>query len=515
MSTFGLLPTGLSIPTLQDIVADINVSLRASLAASLNLTARSVLGQIVMAFAEQVSILWQTLLRLYAAQDPDAAMGALLDALGALTGAIRIAARASTVTLTLCGVPGTLVAAGNTSQAGSTSTLWTHLVDGTIATLTPWAALTTYAADDRVTRASRAYQCVTPGTSASSGGPSTTDPDITDGTVHWEYIGEGMGAVDVAAACSSTGPTFAAALDIDQPFTFVNGWQSVRNLADAEIGADVETDEDFRVRRSLELSSPGTSPPDAIRADILAVAGVTACTVYFNPTDSTDGNGLPPHSVMCLVQGGSDADVADGIFASVAAGIDYYGGGSPTTVNVTDSMGNVHPVSFARPNVVVLYVDITLIKYPGPGGSAPSIIPAYPTDGDTEVQSNIATYGQAQPVSRDAVGAALATQAFKVDGVLDVPQVLIWTAAIATSPAAWTGTHAYSTGDQVVNDGRQYVCTTGGTSASSGGPSTTGTAITDGGAVWRWMGATYAIDSFSQMGLDSGRIAVHSSNGTP
>jgi len=51
----------------------------------------------------------------------------------------------------------------------------------------------------------KCYQCITPGTTASSGGPTGTGSDITDGTVHWAYISPfvtdgqvGLGSVDGA-----------------------------------------------------------------------------------------------------------------------------------------------------------------------------------------------------------------------------------------------------------------------------------------------------------------------------
>lgn len=50
---------------------------------------------------------------------------------------------------------------------------------------------------------------------------------------------------------------------------------------------------------------------------------------------------------------------------------------------------------------------------------------------------------------------------------------------------AWTPSTVYPLGSWVVNDsGKNYKCTTAGTSASSGGPTGTGTGITDGTAVW-------------------------------
>lgn len=50
---------------------------------------------------------------------------------------------------------------------------------------TPWAASTAYRLREYVQNGSMIYECITAGTSASSGGPTGTGPEITDGTVTW------------------------------------------------------------------------------------------------------------------------------------------------------------------------------------------------------------------------------------------------------------------------------------------------------------------------------------------
>jgi hypothetical protein len=59
-----------------------------------------------------------------------------------------------------------------------------------------------------------------------------------------------------------------------------------------------------------------------------------------------------------------------------------------------------------------------------------------------------------------------------------------------SAAAAWQNTHGYTAlTDWVTNDtGKVYLCTTSGTSAGSGGPTGTGTNITDGTAHWTFVG---------------------------
>lgn len=54
--------------------------------------------------------------------------------------------------------------------------------------LAAWQATHAYVAGNRISSSSNAYTCITSGTSASSGGPTTTATNITDGTAHWKYL---------------------------------------------------------------------------------------------------------------------------------------------------------------------------------------------------------------------------------------------------------------------------------------------------------------------------------------
>ncbi len=58
------------------------------------------------------------------------------------------------------------------------------------------------------------------------------------------------------------------------------------------------------------------------------------------------------------------------------------------------------------------------------------------------------------------------------------------------TPAAWLPSHAYASDSVVTNGGNYYVCKTAGTSASSGGPTGTGTSVTDGSVVWTYEAPT-------------------------
>lgn len=91
---------------------------------------------------------------------------------------------------------------GSAQHAFNTATSTTGTLSAPAASA--WTALTAYVVDatitgtNRVTNAGNLYACITAGTSAISGGPTTTSTNITDGTAHWYYIGPAPSA-DTAA----------------------------------------------------------------------------------------------------------------------------------------------------------------------------------------------------------------------------------------------------------------------------------------------------------------------------
>lgn len=73
--------------------------------------------------------------------------------------------------------------------------------------------------------------------------------------------------------------------------------------------------------------------------------------------------------------------------------------------------------------------------------------------------------------------------------------------------AAWAATTAYNLGDKKRNGGRVYTCTTAGTSAGSGGPTGTGTGITDGSCVWNYV-SEYGDMQFDNVVVEAGQIVT-------
>lgn len=418
---YGLTLEGFVAKTLPIIREGIEEILQGFYGISIDVSDRSVEGKFSGITSEAAALIWELGEAVYASQDPDKATGQALDALCALTGTFRRQASHSAVTLTLTGTPTTPVPTGSLAQTESTENQFETLEDGEIEALDAWLPTTAYAIDARVTNADNAYVCITTGVSDVTG-PETTDEDITDGTVHWRFMGEGTGAVDVDGAAVETGPIVAFSGDINIIASPLGGWTGVINLLDATEGEDLMTDEDLRLLREEELAQPGTSPIDAIRAAVQGVATVTAATVFVNNGESVNAEGMPGHSVEVLVRGGADQDIFDVLLANVAAGIQTHGTVSGTS---TDSQGTAHIMKFSRPVEIEVYVDVTLVKDPA----------EYPVDGDDQVKEAIVAYGDLQDTGKDAVAWGIGAALDGVPGILNVTQLFIGIAPAPVSSA--------------------------------------------------------------------------------
>jgi len=134
-------------------------------------------------------------------------------------------------------------------------------------------------------------------------------------------------------------------------------------LSDEVIGRYRETDDQLRVRRLLEINNTQKSTESAIFARLSELVGAENVRVYSNRTMVTDGDGRPAKSFECVVEGGTDDDVADLIWDTAPAGIQMYG--TNTNVTITDSQGFDQVVTFTRPADVDIYMQVDVYNDTG------------------------------------------------------------------------------------------------------------------------------------------------------
>jgi uncharacterized phage protein gp47/JayE len=354
----GITTTGFVRKTLDEIKQALADAQHAAseLGPTLDTDDEAALGQLNATFASALAECWELLEECYHGFDPDSATDALLVALCSLTGTLYHAATRGTVTLTLH------LDAGTTVPAGSLVAV-TDRPDIQVAT------------DTGVTAA-------------------------TDGTYY------------VTAAFVDAGLINAFAGTLEVIVTPVGGWNSVTNAADAIPGTAADTNVTLRQRRENELARRGGSTLAAIRADVLQVDGVAACTVLENTGDGPDANGLPAHSFEALIDDGdtpaaADNDVAQAIWDSKPAGILAYGADDGVAIDENDDN---HTVAFSRVTIKPVYIDVGVTTNDD-----------YPVDGDAQVKAAIVVAGQILSIGDDVIALKLRAACFTVSGVVDVP----------------------------------------------------------------------------------------------
>lgn len=367
MSVYGVTPQGFVPKPFAVIFSEVQADLRGTFGAGADLSPQEPLGQLAGIMANREASLWEMAQEVYAARYPDSATGASADGVASITGTMREGAKPSAVTVTCTGTPGASIPAGRVFSV--------------------------------------------------QGVPSARFLTLEDATIG------GAGTVDVPCASEVDGPVAAPAGTLTVVETPTAGLASILNPLDAEPGRLADTDAELRLRREQELRGQGSTAAEAIRSRLLKVEGVAACTVFENDTAAVDADGLPPHSVEALVEGGDDAEIAAAIYAAKAAGIQAFGSVGQT---VEDSQGIDHAIAFSRPQTLAVHVALSLKVDPD----------TFPVDGVAQVQAALVAYGDRVLASgRDVVASALGSQAFAVSGVLDAGLPFIALAPLPSSSA--------------------------------------------------------------------------------
>lgn len=205
-------------------------------------------------------------------------------------------------------------------------------------------------------------------------------------------------AVEVTGGTASTTLSFAA---------------DVRGVdGDAELGRNVETDAEYRVRRNELLRISGSATLEAIRAHVRTVVGVSQAFVFENTGLTVDSNGLPPKSVEVVVSGGEDEDIAQTIFTHKPVGIETFGS---ETVYVDDSQGFAHAIHFSRPTVRNIFVEMTVQVD----------LTEFPMDGEEQIRARVIESGQELLIGEDIYALTFKCIPLEVAGVNDVPDFKI------------------------------------------------------------------------------------------
>ena len=148
---------------------------------------------------------------------------------------------------------------------------------------------------------------------------------------------------------------------ITNPIEIKTGVQSViNNSAPTSIGTDEESDEAYQLRRDRSPEFRAQNCADAMRAQLLALDGVSDAYVYEhdykNYPSTTDADGIPLHYLWPIVEGGSNADIATVLYANCGgAGLK-----GAVEVDTVTASGRTFTTYFDRSVAVPLYIKFDL-----------------------------------------------------------------------------------------------------------------------------------------------------------
>lgn len=225
------------------------------------------------------------------------------------------------------------------------------------------------------------------------------------------------------------GPVSAPVGDATVIVTPVTGLDECYNFEVATLGRNEETDSELRARFLQTRSSYGYSTVDAIRNRILQeVDNVVDAIVYENSTDETDSDGLPPHSIMAVVDCPTTTEqaVADKIWQVKAGGILTHGDYSKT---VSDSQGNTHTVKYSKITKKYVHVNIVVTD---------SDETAFPADGLIQIKNAILAFGETLKLGNDLVYQSFYRPIYSIQGIASVSLGIAVTDSVEDTPSYQT-----------------------------------------------------------------------------
>ena len=395
---YGLTAEGFKRKRLPDIIKSINARLSDALGTKIQTSSNSVLGQLVGVFSYEIADLWEQAENGYNAMYPSTAHGVSLSNAAGLAGLQIIPAENTKIVATCFGselteIPYNAQITDGTYQYSCTDVYAQILSSRACVIGVKISGAVTEGKRYSITVDDETYShTAVSGDTADSilidlASQSTyTDRTFTvNNSVLMITMKDQRNTMNVISKantvissigspfnfqCDTAGAITPAIGAVNQIVTSYAGWDSVENNLPASTGRDAETDISLRERWAKSIYHRASGMTDAITAALYDVDGVTFAQTYENNTNSTDADGRPPHSIESIVYGGSPHDIAETIWRAHASGITTYGS---ITQTVYDSQNIPHEISFNRPALVPIYLQITVTANPEKELSAAAI----------------------------------------------------------------------------------------------------------------------------------------------
>ncbi len=362
----GLTAAGFVAKTFDEILESIKGRLRSFFGSGVATNEDEIVMQIVNPIAIEIEESWEGTKEVYDGFNPNAAEGVAQDNIGAITTTPRLTGSVSTVVVQASGTEGAVIALEFQRSVEATLDIFATTQEHTL--------------------------------------PAT-------GSQPLEFTMEAL----------EEGPIVCLAGNLNQG-SLPSGVTSIVNAVDATPGTLAETDEEYRVGRPQRIAATSSATVIAIKAalnDTDRVTGVTSAKVFENDTNATDIDGLPPHSIRAVVQGGSDQDIWDVLGEEKGAGTFTVGDEVGLYTDPVD--GQTFPMRFDRVADINIYVDVVVTSK----NTDPNEGDVYPVGGDAAIEAAILalTWGVSENVTLPKLQSA----------VTSVPGIITYTLFFDTS----------------------------------------------------------------------------------
>ena len=169
-----------------------------------------------------------------------------------------------------------------------------------------------------------------------------------------------QGTTSLMFRASSIGIVQATVGTIVEQVAPISGVVSViNNVAPINIGIEQETDEEFQVRRNKSVAVMGQGNSDTILGKLRQLEGVSDARVYsydWEAYPEVDSNGINPHFIWAVVEGGSNEDIAEVLYTHCGGA----GMKGEVVIDVFSANGNYFKTRFDRPVAIPLHVKFSI-----------------------------------------------------------------------------------------------------------------------------------------------------------
>jgi uncharacterized phage protein gp47/JayE len=443
----GLSRQGLEIKSLDDVLTDYKLN-ASSIFSDLvpagdvvDVTPNSALARMIGVIAPSEASLWEAIQQVYDSFNPVTAIGIALDNIVALSGITRLAAQPTRASVIFEGDLNTVISSPQGKAYSSSTQRVFSILNPVVLNLNQASGVGIYPTSvtnntdyrfsystDGVNFLNATYRSPASGSSIQrilnglqqkieelfsatfttyqSDGKlyvTRTDPfQVASFNLSVNLVAQKVRKVGIVVD-DVVGPFPQEALTIDTISVPIVGWDSVSNPVAATTGRLTETDEELRERFRNSKFFQSQNILEGIIDALKNVPGVVDVTIYENDTDVVNSIGVPAHSFLPIVLGGLPSDVAQAIWENKPTGIPSVG---DTTVQIADSQGILHNISFRQPTEVPVYITIEL-----------SDLGSMPGDADAQVKQNLVNYGSDSLfISSDVIYSRLYTPINSVPG---------------------------------------------------------------------------------------------------